>query len=62
MGLFLLSLAVIAAVMLAMAVGVLFNYPCPWFVWRARRGRARWRGAVVRGVSEPSSSPHRVGH
>ena len=28
MGLFLLSLAVIAVVMLAMAVGVLFNYPC----------------------------------
>ncbi len=28
MGLFLLSLAVIAAVMLAMAVGVLFSYPC----------------------------------
>ncbi len=28
MGLFLLSVAVIALVMLAMAVGVLFNYPC----------------------------------
>ena len=28
MGLFLLSFAVIAVVMLAMAVGVLFNYPC----------------------------------
>ena len=28
MGLFLLSLVVIAAVMLAMGVGVLFNYPC----------------------------------
>ena len=28
MGLFLLSLAVIAVVMLAMAVGVIFNYPC----------------------------------
>lgn len=28
MALFLLSLAVIAVVMLIMAVGVLFNYPC----------------------------------
>jgi hypothetical protein len=28
MGLFFLSLAVIAAVMLIMAVGVLFKYPC----------------------------------
>ena len=28
MGLFLLSLVVIAAVMLAMGVGLLFNYPC----------------------------------
>ena len=28
MGLFLLSLAVFAVVMLAIAVGVIFNYPC----------------------------------
>lgn len=28
MGLFFLSLAVIGLVMLAMAVGVIFNYPC----------------------------------
>ena len=28
MGLFLLSLTVFAVVMLAMAVGVIFNYPC----------------------------------
>ena len=63
MGVFLLSLAVIAVVMLAMAVGVLFNYPC----LRGSCGGPDVVGpdggaALLCDLSEPPSPPRRVAH